>query len=100
MPPFIIFKGKGHMEEKEKNFLDSLDIGYYFTESGNANFEYHRMWLRCFAAKLKETGITSQQLLILDDFGTHWKEEYTDEIISSNIFPFPIPGGMSQTHIN
>jgi hypothetical protein len=97
VPPFLIFKGKGLGKgpdaDKERLFLNSLEIGYYFTETGSATRAYHNMWLNMFEDTLRRHGIVSTQLLLLDDYGVHWTPEYQEKMFGANIFPFPIPGG-------
>jgi hypothetical protein len=97
VPPFLIFKGKGLGKgpdaDKERLFLNSLEIEYYFTETGNATRAYHNMWLNMFKDTLRRHGIVSTQLLLLDDYGVHWTPEYQEKMFGANIFPFPIPGG-------
>jgi hypothetical protein len=102
VPPFIIFKGrglgKGPEADKEREYLNSLEIGYFFTETGNATREYHNMWLNMFSDTLRKHGLVSMQLLLLDDYGVHWTQDYQQSMFDANIFPFPIPGGAYRAH--
>ena len=94
MPPWIIFRGEGHIQQEEIDFLDGLDIGWSFQLNAWANGAYSRKWLRAFIATLAANGLADEHhLMFLDDLGAQKLPSFNDIARLAKILPFPIPGG-------
>lgn len=95
MPPFIIFRGGGHVLTEESDFLDSLDnIRWAFQDNAWADGHYSRRWLREFIAVLKDKTPGENHCLFLDDLKAQKTAKFRQIAYDAdNLFVFPIPGG-------
>ena len=95
MPPFIIFKGRGYISQKEADFLDSqTNIRWTFQKRAWADAQYTRKWLRCFIDTLQKNGLGDKQtLLLLDDLTSQKTDRCLALAMQKNIFPFLVPPG-------
>lgn len=96
MPPWIIFRGEGHITQEEVDFLDALDIGWAFHPNAWADSPYSRRYLRAFIATLRQNGLGDEKhLLLLDDLAAQKTTTFNEIALAGNVLPFPIPGGTS-----
>lgn len=95
MPPWIIFRGEGHITLEEVEYLDSLNIGWSFQRNAWADGPYCRKHLRAFISVLGAHGLGSQNhLLFLDDLAAQKNPAFNKIALDGNVLPFPIPGGL------
>lgn len=98
VPPFLIFKNLGKISDGEREFLDNLkNINWAFQPKAWADGRYSRMWMRTFVRIMSEHDSTKNEnhLLFLDDLKCQKSKAFNKIAIENNIFPFPIPPGLT-----
>jgi hypothetical protein len=93
-PCWIIFRGKGNISQREKDFLNSLDnIRWAFQPRAWADGVYTLEWAEAYCDMLEKECPGEEHMLLLDELSSQMTPTIKKYLKSRGVLPVYIPGG-------